>query len=91
MLPRGSHPRYGGIIATEYGYVITQQTQGTELDPMGGRFIPVWNIAYKVTAGPAANAMGVVQVTEDQHNAAAVKALIEAKIKALSDVASLGR
>ena len=74
-----------------YGYSITSQSQSTEINPAGNGFIPVWNITYKVTSGPATGTSGTVQVTEDQHNSVSVKAAIEAKIKALSDIASLGR
>lgn len=75
----------------DYGYLITSQSQSTEINPAGNGFIPVWNITYKVTSGPATGSSGTVQVTDDQHNAKAVKGLIEAKIASLSDIASLGR
>lgn len=76
---------------TDYGYKVTQQSQSTEINPAGNGFMPVWNISYKVTTGPATGMSGTVQVTEDSHNATHVKAAIEAKIAALSDIASLGK
>lgn len=75
----------------DYGYSITSQSQSTEINPAGNGFISVWNITYKVTSGPATGSSGTVQVTDDQHNAKEVKVLIEAKISALSDIASLGK
>ena len=75
----------------DYGYAVTSQSQSTEISPAGNGFINVWNITYKVTSGPATGTLGTVQVSEDQHNASDVKAAIEAKIAALSDIASLGK
>ena len=75
----------------DYGYAVTSQSQSTEISPAGNGFINVWNITYKVTSGPATGTLGTVQVPEDQHNATDVKAAIEAKIGALSDIASLGK
>ncbi len=75
---------------TDYGYTVTAQTQSTEINPAGNGFHNVWNITYKVTDGPARGSHGTVTVTEDEHNTAHVKAAIESKIKALSDIASLG-
>jgi hypothetical protein len=75
----------------DYGYSITSQSQSTEINPAGNGFIPVWNVTYKVTSGPATGTVGSIQFTEDQHTATHVKAAIETKIAALSDVASLGK
>jgi hypothetical protein len=72
-------------------YAITQQSQSTEINPAGNGFMPVWNVSYTVTSGPAARTTGTVQVPEDQHDAATVSAAIEAKILALSEIASLGK
>ena len=75
----------------DYAYTVTSQSQSTEINPAGNGFISVWNITYKVTSGPASGTVGSVTVTDDQHNAAAVKTAIEAKIAQLSDIASLGK
>lgn len=72
-------------------YTITAQSQSQEINPAGNGFEDVWKVSYKVTSGPATGMGGTVTVPEDQHNAQAVKAAIEAKIADLAQIASLGK
>lgn len=72
-------------------YTITSQSQSTEINPAGNGFMDVWKIGYKVTSGSATGTTGTVTVTEDDHNAKAVKAAIEAKIASLGEIAALGK
>lgn len=71
-------------------YKIVRQSQAQELSPAGTGFEQVWNITYQVTSGPARDTQGTLTVSEADHNAAYVGKAIEAKIAALSSVASLG-
>lgn len=77
-------------MATEETYVIKLQTPDLEPNDAGTGFVNGWKVTYRVTSGPANGTNGSVFVTNDQHNAAAVNALIRAKIKDLTEIASLG-
>lgn len=72
------------------GYSIVSQAPDFEVNPAGTGFQNVWKITYKVSNGPAKGTVGTVTVPEDNHNAAAVSSLIEAKVKDLNEIASLG-
>lgn len=71
-------------------YTITSQAPDMELNNAGTGFINGWKITYKVTSGPANGTIGSVFVSDDDHNAASVKSQIEAKIKDLGEIATLG-
>lgn len=71
-------------------YTVLSQTQEPDINPAGTGFVQTWHITYKVTSGPAKGTIGQVSVPEDEHDAATVKSMIEAKISTLGQVASLG-
>lgn len=71
-------------------YTITSQAPDMELNNAGTGFINGWKVTYKVTSGAANNTVGSVFVSDDDHNAATVKSLIEAKIRDLGEIATLG-
>lgn len=75
----------------DYKYVITSQTPDQELNAVGNGFISGWRITYKVSTGPASGTTGTLFVPDDDHNADSVKSQIEAKLKDLHDIASLGQ
>lgn len=70
-------------------YTILNQRPDIELSDTGVGFQDVWRVNYRVTDGPSKGTTGTVTVTNDNHNAAYVKAAIEDKIKTLDEVASL--
>lgn len=70
-------------------YTVTAQKQDEVINPQGNGFEHVWEITYKVTDGPSRGTSGMVRVSEDNHNAEYVRALIESKIAALDEVANL--
>jgi hypothetical protein len=71
-------------------YKILSQSQSQEINPSGTGFMEVWNITFSITSGPAKGNTGSVQVSAGDHNAAHVKTVIDAKVKDLSEIASLG-
>ena len=71
-------------------YSIVSQKQGIEINPATSSFDAVWEITYRVTAGPAKGTVATVSVPEDSHNASEVQAAIEAKISDLESIAKLG-
>ena len=70
-------------------YQILNQKPDVELSDTGVGFQDVWRVSYKVTSGPSQGTVGTVTVSNDNHNAAYVKAAIEAKISHLDAIASL--
>jgi hypothetical protein len=71
-------------------YTILSQSQSVQINPAGTGFEDVWEVTYKVTAGPARGTTATVTVPSEDHNAAAVQAAIEAKISDIEGVANLG-
>lgn len=71
-------------------YTILSQKQDMVINPAGTNFEDIWEVHYKVTSGNAKGTVGVVKVSESDHNAKAVDTAIREKIGALSDIASLG-
>ena len=74
----------------DQAYEILSQAPTTEIDPTGRGFQEVWEIAYKVTSGPANGTVGRITVQNSDHNAAYVDRAIKSKISTLHDIASLG-
>lgn len=72
-------------------YSIVSQAQSIEINPGNTGFIPVWEITYRVTEGPAKGTVASVTVPEDSHTADDVQAAIEAKISDLEAIAKLGK
>ena len=70
-------------------YKILNQRPDIDLSPTGIGFRNVWIVTYQVTDGPSRGTVGSVTVDDADHNAVAVKATIEGKIKHLDDIASL--
>jgi hypothetical protein len=71
-------------------YEVTNQRQDTVINPAGTNFDDIWEIHYKVVSGPSRGTVGVVKVSESDHNSQHVDRVIRDKIGALSDVAQLG-
>lgn len=72
-------------------YQVLSQTQSVKINPAGTGFDDVWEITYKVTAGPSMGTVATVAVPDSQHTADMVQAAIESKIATLDEVASLGK
>lgn len=72
-------------------YTITSQVPDMELNDANTGFVNGWKIGYKVTSGPAINTSGTIFVSNDEHNAATVGAMIAAKISDLGEIAQLGK
>ena len=70
-------------------YEVINQKPDVELSDTGIGFQDVWRVSYRVTDGPSKGTVGTVTVTNDNHNAPAVKAAIESKIAHLDAIASL--
>lgn len=70
-------------------YAILSQKQSVEINAQGTGFQNVWEVTYKVTAGPSKGTVGTVSVPEEDHNAAYVGQAIADKISQLDDVAKL--
>ena len=62
----------------------------TVLSPTGPGFQDVWEVTYQVDDGPAVGTQGQVNVPASQHNAAVVRAAIEAQLQNVHAVAGLG-
>lgn len=71
-------------------YQILSQSPSIQINPAGTGFENVWEITYRVTDGPAKGTVAVATVSNDDHNASAVQAVIESKISDLEGVANLG-
>jgi hypothetical protein len=71
-------------------YEIVSQTPDIELNSAGTGFINGWQIAYKITTGPAKGTPGTVFVGKDQHNAVDVASIIAAEIQDSHEIAQLG-
>lgn len=71
-------------------YAILSQKQNVQINPAGSGFENVWDITYRITAGPANGTVATVTVPDADHNANYVKNAIEAKIATLNAVANLG-
>ena len=72
-------------------YSIGTQSQTEELNSAGTAFERVWNVPWKVTSGPSRGASGVLQVSEENHNAEYVKEVLDAKVAQLDKIAMLGK
>jgi len=70
-------------------YKVLNQKPDVEISPAGLGFVDVWRITYQVTDGPSRGTVGTVTVSDADHNAAKVKAAIEAKLVHLDDIANL--
>jgi len=70
-------------------YSILTQKQSTVINPTGNGFLAVWEVTYKVTDGPSKGTTAVVEVPDDEHDAAHVKEAIEDKIAQLDAIAAL--
>ena len=70
-------------------YTIVSQKQTSTFNPAGTGFIDVWEITYRVTDGAGKGTVAVVQVPDEDHNAAYVDKAIRGKIATLNEVASL--
>lgn len=70
-------------------YEIVSQHPNTEISPTGMGFRNVWEVTYKVTSGPSKGTVAMAVVDEGDHNAEAVKRVIEDKISHLDNIASL--
>lgn len=71
-------------------YSIVSQNQTTDINPSGTGFHNVWEVTFKVTSGAAKGTLATLTFPEDEHNAAVIADAIAAKVKALTDIASLG-
>ena len=72
-------------------YSIGTQSQTEELNSAGTAFTRAGNIPWKVTSGPSRGANGVLQVSEENHNAEYVKEVLDAKVAQLDKIAMLGK
>ena len=72
-------------------YFITGQKQDININPIGSGFMPVWEVSYKVTDGPARGTTGMITVPEEDHNAEYVNREITNKIETLGNIAALGQ
>lgn len=71
-------------------YKVLNQVPDLELDPVAGRFVNGWKVTYQVTGGAADQTTGTVFVTDANHNARALDAIISAKVTDLNEIAGLG-
>jgi hypothetical protein len=72
-------------------YAVTGQKQNQQINPTSSGFQDVWEVSYKVTAGPARGTVGTVTIPQEDHNADYVRQAIEDQISNLHQVASLGQ
>lgn len=72
-------------------YQILSQHPTVQINPAGTGFENVWEVQYKVTDGPAKGTVAIATVSDEDHNADAVSAVIESKISDLEGVANLGK
>lgn len=70
-------------------FQIMYQKQGTQINQQGNGFDDVWNITYRVTAGPSKGTVATISVPDEDHNGAFVASAINDKIQSLDDVAGL--
>lgn len=68
--------------------VISQSLQN-DLSDSGVGFVPVWQVTYEVTSGPATGTRGKVNVPAAQFNADTVKSAVDAAVYHLDQVAGL--
>lgn len=71
-------------------FAITGQAPDMELNDAGSGFVQGWKITYRVTSGAAKGTVGTVFVPNADHNPDYVSTEIAAKVKDLTDIASLG-
>ena len=70
-------------------FTITGQKQNVAINPAGSGFTEVWDITYRITAGPSKGTVATVTVPDSDHNADYIKNAIEQKIQSLDAIASL--
>lgn len=70
-------------------YTVMSQTQSTVINPSGRGFLNVWEVTYRVTDGPSKGTTAVVEVPDDEHDAAHVRQAIEDKIANLDAISAL--
>lgn len=68
---------------------ILSQKQNVTISPTGTGFQDVWEITYKVTSGSSRGTIATLTVPDEDHNKEKVAELINAKISALDDIASI--
>jgi hypothetical protein len=71
------------------GYSVISQKQNVQINPASTGFEDVWEITYKVTAGPSKGTTATLTVPEEDHNATYVAKAILEKIADLDKVAGL--
>lgn len=68
---------------------IVSQTLQTELSDTGVGFIPVWQVKFEVTQGPAKGTRGQVNIPQSQFNSDAVQEAVDSQVYHLDRVAGL--
>lgn len=68
-------------------YNILSQKQNVQINPSGTGFEDVWEITYKVTAGPSKGTVATLTVPEEDHNPKYITTAIMAKIATLDQIA----
>jgi hypothetical protein len=70
-------------------YTVLSQKQNVQINPASTGFEDVWEVTYKVTAGPSKGTTATLSVPEEDHNAKYIDTAIRAKIADLDAVAGM--
>jgi hypothetical protein len=68
---------------------VVAQRQTEQLNPAGNGFATVIEVTFQITAGPASGTTGVVVVPIAAYTPDTVHDMIEARVQAMTEVASL--